>query len=163
MTKTRQEDEVRKTKTRLNDCLLLEIETDQISWKIVSFPTTENANENLVPPTRCHHTAVVFKKKCMALWGQRGATGDDLSALNHDSFRFTCPHTPGVNPKPRAGHAASLVDNSIMLVAARRDRDHRSSLDDVHLLNFETLSWSLMSIVAYLYALSCVQPPGGSD
>lgn len=131
---------------RLNDCWLLEIDSNQVSWKAIHPSDNHKDVDVAVPEPRCHHSSVVFNEGMWVFGGYGGPTIHtrsclgDLWSLDLVSYIFRRPATQGRTPTARAGHSASLVEGCLMLIAG--GRDHASPLDDLHILNLETLCWS---------------------
>jgi hypothetical protein len=92
---------------------------------------------------------VVFKQQLWIFGGYGGVTSmarsclGDLWTLDLDSLQFSSPATQGQPPKPREGHSGSLVESHLMLIAG--GRDHSVYFDDIHILDLNTMCWSLVS------------------
>ncbi|XP_030450842.1 acyl-CoA-binding domain-containing protein 4 [Syzygium oleosum] len=90
------------------------------------------------------HTTITWGNKLLLIGGHSKHDSDSMSVrfIDLESLQCGFVETSGIAPEARGGHSASLV-GSKLIVFGGEDRKRRL-LNDVHILDLETLSWELL-------------------
>ena len=130
----------------LND--LHRLDTQSLTW---SRPVAAGT----APIEREGHTAATFGTSIFIFGGTWVDDDDnsiylnDLYTLQADVAAWAHPVASGKPPIPREGHTASVVgSNMVVFGGAGLDAEDRSiNLNDLHMLNTETMTWTEPTIV----------------
>jgi dynein heavy chain len=137
-------------KTRFNDCAILDTESEVPAWH-------DPAPTGVAPSPRSYHTATVLKDK-IYIFGGYGGHGmrrqnfNDLHVLDLQRNAWLGEEhgmavdregglkTEGNPPCPRGNHSTSVIEKTYLFVMGGRDTG--KYLDDCHVLDTETLTWT---------------------
>jgi N-acetylneuraminic acid mutarotase len=111
------------------------LDTDMLEWRKVD--TTGD-----IPPPRAGHTASVLSKNAIVVFGggnEQGPT-NDLHVLDTTTMCWTRRKVYGTAPSARAGHIASTVFDTQLLVFGGGYID--KVCNDVHMYDFDMNTWA---------------------
>jgi N-acetylneuraminic acid mutarotase len=99
-----------------------------------------------VPEGRNGHTASLIANKMYVIGGWLGSgtfASSEVYILNLDAHEWTLSQTHGQSPGPCNMHSADVVDERFIYIF--RGGDGKDYLNDLHRLDTETLTWTLLA------------------
>jgi N-acetylneuraminic acid mutarotase len=118
----------------LNDLHILDTET--MSWSQAYVAGT-------TPAARSRHTATLVGSKLYVFGGGDDTrVYNDMYVLDTETMAWSRPQVSGVMPSPRWGHTATLIGTKSPKILIFGGHDSKHMLNDLHLFDIETLSWS---------------------
>ncbi|KAG2433071.1 hypothetical protein HYH02_012775 [Chlamydomonas schloesseri] len=110
-------------------------------WRLVNVRTTEHQRNLRLE--RASHTATVVGSSVLIVGGRRGSNQFFADLLKFDTTSHTwtvvCPAIPN-GFRARANHTATLVGGRQLWVVSGSDKEN--VLDDVHVLDVASMTWS---------------------
>ncbi|KAG2435934.1 hypothetical protein HXX76_007129 [Chlamydomonas incerta] len=110
-------------------------------WRLVNVRTTEHQRNLRLE--RASHSATVVGSSILIVGGRRGSNQFFADLLKFDTASHTwtvvCPAIPN-GFRARANHTATLVGGRQLWVVSGSDKEN--VLDDVHVLDVATMTWS---------------------
>jgi len=118
----------------LNDLHILDTET--MSWSQAYVAGT-------TPAARSRHTATLVENKLYIFGGgDDSRVYNDMYVLDTETMAWSRPQVSGVIPSLRWGHTATLITTKSPKILIFGGHDSKRMLNDVHLFDIETLTWS---------------------
>ncbi|OMO87264.1 Kelch repeat type 1 [Corchorus capsularis] len=129
----------------LSDIQLFDLRS--LTWSSLKLKTEQNAeNSDLqeVLPGTSDHRMIKWENKLLLLGGHSKKSSDDMIVrfVNLETHVSGVLETSGKVPVARGGHSVTLV-GSKLIVFGGEDRS-RKLLNDVHVLDLETMAWSMV-------------------
>ncbi|XP_068662718.1 uncharacterized protein [Aristolochia californica] len=95
------------------------------------------------PGTRDSHSAVLVGYKMIVIGGTNGSKKvNDLHILDLITREWTRPTCEGNPPSARESHTATVVGDSKLVIFGGSGEGEANYLNDVHILNLKTMTWS---------------------
>ncbi|XP_068660021.1 acyl-CoA-binding domain-containing protein 4-like isoform X2 [Aristolochia californica] len=95
------------------------------------------------PGTRDSHSAVLVGHKMIVIGGTNGSKKvNDLHILDLRTREWTRPICEGNPPSARESHTATVLGDSKLVIFGGSGEGEGNYLNDVHILNLNTMAWS---------------------
>lgn len=123
-----------------SDVLTLNVET--MAWS--SLATTGQR-----PGTRDSHGAALVGHRMLVFGGTNGGKKvNDLHVLDLRTREWTRPQCKGAPPSPRESHTVTVVGGDRLVVFGGSGEGEGNYLNDVHVLDVPTMTWSTPEVKA---------------
>jgi N-acetylneuraminic acid mutarotase len=122
----------------LNDVWRLDVtDTNKMSWKLISPPTTTSADDNTKPKARGYHTANIVGSKLIIFGGSDGGECfRDVWVFDIETSTFS-PVSITLS-YPRLSHTATIVGSYLFVIGGHDGVEYSN---EVLLLNLVTMVW----------------------
>jgi len=124
----------------LNDVWRLDVaDTNKMSWKLISPPTTPTAEDKTKPKARGYHTANMVGSKLIIFGGSDGGECfRDVWIFDAATSLFSPVTIPFESSYPRLSHTATIVGSYLFVIGGH---DGVEYCNEVLLLNLVTMVW----------------------
>lgn len=124
----------------LNDVWRLDVaDTNKMSWKLVSPPTTPTVEDKTKPKARGYHTANMVGSKLIIFGGSDGGECfRDVWIFDAATALFSPVSIPPASSYPRLSHTATIVGSYLFVIGGH---DGVEYCNEVLLLNLVTMVW----------------------
>ena len=122
----------------LNDVWRLDVaDTNKMSWKLISAPTSSSADDKTKPKARGYHTANIVGSKLIIFGGSDGGKCPrDVWVFDIETSTFS-PVTIPLS-YPRLSHTATIVGSYLFVIGGHDGVEYSN---EVLLLNLVTMVW----------------------
>ncbi|XP_076957384.1 acyl-CoA-binding domain-containing protein 4-like [Bidens hawaiensis] len=135
----------------LSDVQAFDLRT--LSWSTVALSTkvdTENVNDSTLPevfPAISGHSTVKWGNKVLLVGGHSKDASDNVTVRFIDIESHVCGvmEVTGKVPVARDGHSVSLVGSKLVMFGG--EDKHRQLMNDVHVLDLETMTWNVVETI----------------
>lgn len=119
------------------------LDTVSLRWKLLPTPSETDPQYCYIPYQRYGHTAVAHEE-CSYIWGGRNDKDGACNVLHcFDCVKLAWCFVKVEGPLPNArdGHSACVIHNKMYIFGGYEEEVDRFS-NEIHTLDFKTLSWS---------------------
>ncbi|PBP20305.1 kelch domain-containing protein [Diplocarpon rosae] len=122
----------------LNDVWRLDVaDTNKMSWKLISPPSSASAEDKTKPKARGYHTANMVGSKLIIYGGSDGGECfRDVWVFDVETQIFSSVHIPV--SYPRLSHTATIVGSYLFVIGGHDGVEYSN---EVLLLNLVTMAW----------------------
>ncbi|KAH7319178.1 hypothetical protein BKA65DRAFT_513940 [Rhexocercosporidium sp. MPI-PUGE-AT-0058] len=122
----------------LNDVWRLDVaDTNKMSWKLISAPTSASSEDKTKPKARGYHTANMVGSKLIIFGGSDGGECfRDVWVFDVETLSFSPVHIPV--SYPRLSHTATIVGSYLFVIGGHDGVEYSN---EVLLLNLVTMVW----------------------
>ena len=127
----------------LNDVWRLDVaDTNKMSWKMISPPSSASSDDKTKPKARGYHTANMVGSKLIIFGGSDGGECfRDVWVFDVETLMFSPVHIPV--SYPRLSHTATIVGSYLFVIGGH---DGVEYCNEVLLLNLVTMVWDKRKI-----------------
>ncbi|KAE8451153.1 hypothetical protein EG329_004825 [Mollisiaceae sp. DMI_Dod_QoI] len=127
----------------LNDVWRLDVaDTNKMSWKLISPPTSSSSDDKTKPKARGYHTANMVGSKLIIFGGSDGGECfRDVWVFDVETLTFSPVHIP--ISYPRLSHTATIVGSYLFVIGGHDGVEYSN---EVLLLNLVTMVWDKRKI-----------------
>ncbi|KUJ24248.1 galactose oxidase [Mollisia scopiformis] len=131
----------------LNDVWRLDVaDTNKMSWKLISPPSTGPTEDKTKPKARGYHTANMVGSKLIIFGGSDGGECfRDVWVFDVETLTFSPVHIPV--SYPRLSHTATIVGSYLFVIGGHDGVEYSN---EVLLLNLVTMVWDKRKIYGQL-------------
>ncbi|KAJ8309189.1 hypothetical protein KUTeg_014063 [Tegillarca granosa] len=126
-----------------------------LRWKLLPTPSETNPQFRYIPYQRYGHTAVAHED-CAYIWGGRNDKDGACNVLHcFDCVKLAWCYVKVEGPVPNArdGHSACVIHDKMYIFGGYEEEVDRFS-NEIHTLDFKTLTWSPLKPVVLFDTLS---------
>lgn len=129
----------------LNDVWRLDVaDTNKMSWKLISPPSTPEKDDKTKPKARGYHTANMVGSKLIIFGGSDGGECfRDVWIFDAATQLFTPVSIPQAASFPRLSHTATIVGSYLFVIGGH---DGVEYCNEVLLLNLVTMVWDVRKV-----------------
>ncbi|KAG4439895.1 hypothetical protein IFR05_004619 [Cadophora sp. M221] len=122
----------------LNDVWRLDVaDTNKMSWKLISSPSSASSEDKTKPKARGYHTANMVGSKLIIFGGSDGGECfRDVWVFDVETLTFSPVHIP--ISYPRLSHTATIVGSYLFVIGGHDGVEYSN---EVLLLNLVTMVW----------------------
>jgi hypothetical protein len=127
----------------LNDVWRLDVaDTNKMSWKLISTPSSGSLEDKTKPKARGYHTANMVGSKLIIFGGSDGGECfRDVWVFDVETLAFSAVHIP--LSYPRLSHTATIVGSYVFVIGGHDGVEYSN---EVLLLNLVTMVWDKRKI-----------------
>jgi hypothetical protein len=127
----------------LNDVWRLDVaDTNKMSWKLISAPSSGSMEDKTKPSARGYHTANMVGSKLIIFGGSDGGECfRDVWVFDVETLAFSAVHIPV--SYPRLSHTATIVGSYVFVIGGHDGVEYSN---EVLLLNLVTMVWDKRKI-----------------
>jgi len=112
-------------------------DTNKMSWKLISAPTSASSEDKTKPKARGYHTANMVGSKLIIFGGSDGGECfRDVWVFDVETLSFSPVHIPV--SYPRLSHTATIVGSYLFVIGGHDGVEYSN---EVLLLNLVTMVW----------------------